>query len=436
MADVRPLRGIRYASQVIADLGQVICPPFDVISPEAQARYYERHPYNMIRLELGQEYADDTTLNNRYTRAARTFAEWRKAGVLQQEAAPCYYLYQQRFTYGGQSYTRTGLLARVRLEPWSARVVLPHELTLSKPKDDRLHLMRACAANFSPIMAWYDDPQARMRRLLSSYAEGALVQTRDEVHEEHRLHPISDPAQIALIADFFSERQLYIADGHHRYETALAYREEIRELHRGLDPEDGANFVMMVLIDVDDPGLLVLPTHRLLRNLSAEQMQRLSEPHLGRFFALQALATTEREGGTLFARLAEAGQQGPAFGLLVGEQAWLLTLNEVGRARMQESGHAEEWNALDVAVAQRLILEELLGLSAEDIRGGGYLRYTHEPQEALQALPRGEAQAVILLNATPVRQTCAVARADERMPQKSTYLYPKLASGLVINPLW
>jgi uncharacterized protein (DUF1015 family) len=434
MADVRPLRGIRYATDAVADLGQVICPPFDVISPEAQARYYERHPYNMIRLELGQSYPDDTALNNRYTRAARTFAEWRQQGLLRQEAVPCYYLYQQTFSHEGQRYTRTGLVARVRLEPWEARVVLPHELTLSKPKDDRLQLMRACAANFSPIMAWYEDPQARIRRLLAPYGERAEVQIRDEVGEEHRLQPISDAHQIELIRDFFRERQLYIADGHHRYETALAYREELRALRRDLDEEDAANFVMMVLIDMDDPGLLVLATHRLLHSLPEERLRALTPESLARYFDLEQLPAAERS--RLPARLVEAGQQRPSFGLLLPEQAWLLMLNERGRARMQESGHTEAWNALDVAVAHRLILEELLGLSAEDLSAGRYVRYTHELAEALQALPRGEAQAVLLLNPTPVRQVCAVARADERMPQKSTYLYPKLASGLVINPLW
>jgi uncharacterized protein (DUF1015 family) len=421
---------------VVSDLGQVLCPPFDVISPEAQERYYARHPYNMIRLELGRELPDDTTLNNRYTRAARTFAEWRKEGVLRQDTVPSYYLYQQRFSYGGQSYTRTGLVARVRLEPWSARVVLPHELTLSKPKDDRLQLMRACAANFSPIMAWYEDPQARLRRLLQPYAEQAEVQVRDELADEHRLQPITDRQQLGLIQDFFSQRQLFIADGHHRYETALSYREEIRELHRGLDPEDGANFVMMVLIDVDDPGLLVLPTHRLLTGLSAEQLERLAPASLGRYFQVERLEGETGHDATVISRLAEAGQTVPAFALLTPAGSWLLRLSEDGRARMAESGRAPAWNALDVAIAHRLLLEDLLGLSTEDVRAGRYLRYTHETEEALAALPRGLAQAVLLLNPTPVRQICEVARADERMPQKSTYLYPKLASGLVINPLW
>src|ERR1700730_295181 len=215
MAEVRPLRGERYASERMGDLAQVVTPPFDVISKEAQARYYERHPQNVIRLELGQEYPTDNSLNNVYTRAAATYSEWRLQGVLRQEAVPCYYCYQQTFSYGGQKYTRTSLLSRVRLEPWEARVVLPHENTLAKAKEDRLKLFRACATNISPIMSLYEDPQGRMRRLLNGYAPNAEIQVVDEAGEEHRLQPITDAQQIALIQDFFAQRQLYIADGHH-----------------------------------------------------------------------------------------------------------------------------------------------------------------------------------------------------------------------------
>ena len=282
MANVQPLRGIRYNSEAVGNLAQIITPPYDVISEEAQAKYYARNPYNIIRLELGLDEPGDTSLNNRYTRAATTFAEWRVNSILQQEATRCYYVYQQIFTHNAQTYTRTSLLARVHLEPWSARIVLPHEHTMAKPKDDRLKLLRACVTNLSPIMSLYNDPQDRIRRLLSSYVENVEVQITDEVNEKHRLHPITDEHQIALIQNFFTERQLYIADGHHRYETALNYREEVRAMHRKLDPKDAANFVLMALTDIDDPGLLVLPTHRLLFGLSQDALKRLTSQQLAR----------------------------------------------------------------------------------------------------------------------------------------------------------
>ncbi len=189
MADVRPLRGIRYAPEAVPDLAEVVTPPFDVISEEAQERYYARHPLNIIRAELGKIAPEDTTLDNRYTRAARTLAEWRQKGVLRQDAQPAYYAYQQTFQHGGQSYTRTSLCARVRLEPWEKHVVLRHEFTRKKDKDDRLQLLRACSVNLSPIMSMYSDPQGRMRRLLGEYLEHPAVQLTDEAGEGHRLHP-------------------------------------------------------------------------------------------------------------------------------------------------------------------------------------------------------------------------------------------------------
>lgn len=435
MADIRPLRGIRYVRERVGDLTQVVAPPYDVISKEAQSIYYARNPYNIIRLELGQEEPGDNTLDNVYTRAAATFSQWRLHNILRQDPTPYFYLYQQRFTYGGQTYTRTSLMARVRLEPWSARVVLRHEHTLAKAKKDRLQLFRACAANFSPVMSMYDDPQGCIRRLLSSYAAHPTIQIVDEVGEEHRFHPITDAKQIALIQDFFSQRQLYVADGHHRYETALAYREEILAQRKELHPDDAVNFVMMALIDVDDPGMLVLPTHRILFGLSADALSRLSGELLAQYFTVQPLETV-KTSEALLKRLAEAGETQPSFVISTKDSAWLLSLNEQGRRRMEQTGRTAAWNALDVAVAHTLVLEELLGLSAADMTAGTHVRYVQEAEEALQVVQRGEAQLALLLNGTRVRQICDVALADDRMPQKSTYFYPKLITGLVMNPLW
>jgi uncharacterized protein (DUF1015 family) len=435
MADVRPLRALRYASEKISDLAQVITPPYDVISPAAQAKYYERSPYNIIRLELGKEEPTDNTLNNVYTRAAATLAEWRLQSILQQDAAPGYYLYQQNFAYGGQHFTRTSLLARVRLEAWSSRVILPHENTLAKAKDDRLKLYRACSTNLSPIMSLYDDPQGRIRRLLNSYAENAAIQIVDEVGEEHRLQPITDEQQVALIQDFFAQRQLYIADGHHRYETGLAYRAEIQEQRGTLHPDDAVNFTLMALIDVEDPGMLVLPTHRLLFGLSQQTLAELSAQRLAQYFSVQALEGVDTSDA-LQNQLAQAGQQGTAFVVKSADQTLLLQLNEQGRRRMEQSGHTPAWNVLDVAITQKLILEDVLGLRAEDMTAGTHVRYTHDSRQALQTVQSGEAQAALFLNGTPLRQVCDVAQADDRMPQKSTYLYPKLITGLVMNPLW
>jgi uncharacterized protein (DUF1015 family) len=435
MADVQPFRGLRYAREKVGDLAQIITPPFDVISKEAQVRYYERHPYNVIRMELGRQEPTDNDLNNVYTRTTVTLSEWRLQNILYQEALPCYYLYQQRFTYGGQTFTRTSLLARVRLEPWSARVVLPHEHIRTKDKEDRLNLLRACAANLSPIMCMYEDPQQQIRQLLSSYADNPEIQIVDEVGEEHRLHPITDPELMMLIHNFFVSRQLYIADGHHRYTTALQYRDEVHQQRKELHPMDGVNFVLMALIDIEDPGWLVLPTHRILFDLSQDTLTTLSRQQLEQYFKVQVIESQETSEQIL-ANLAQAGQKHTSLVLKTQEQTLLLSINEQGKARMAQSGHSAAWNELDVAIVQTLILEEHLGLSAEDIAAGRSIRYSHDMQETWQALQSQEAQAILLLNGIPLRQVCDVAQADDRMPQKSTYLYPKLATGLVMNPLW
>jgi len=435
MADVQPFRGLRYTREKVGDLAQIITPPFDVISKEAQARYYERHPYNVIRLELGRQEPTDDTLNNVYTRAAVTLSEWRLQDILCQEALPCYYLYQQRFTYAGQTSTRTSLLARVRLESWSARVVLPHEHIRTKDKEDRLNLLRACSTNLSPIMCMYEDHQEEIRRLLSNYANKPEIQIVDEVGEEHRLHPITDPELMILIHNFFAPRQLYIADGHHRYTTALQYRDEVHQQRLELHPMDGVNFVLMALIDIEDPGWLVLPTHRILSDLSRDAVNTLSQQQLAQYFTVQALDTQESSEKVL-AKLAQTGQQQLSLVLKTQEQTLLLSINEQGKERMARSGHSAAWNELDVAIVQTLILEEQLGLSPEDIAAGRYVRYSHDTRSTWQALQSQDAQAIILLNGIPLRQVCDVAQADDRMPQKSTYLYPKLATGLVINPLW
>ncbi|HYA99919.1 MAG TPA: DUF1015 domain-containing protein [Ktedonobacteraceae bacterium] len=435
MADVQPLQGIRYNHTISGNCADIVTPPYDVISEEAQANYYARNPYNIIRLELGKDEPDDSSLNNRYTRAATTFAEWRVNSILQQDTIPSYYLYQQKFSYNARTYTRTSLLARVRLEPWSTRVVLPHEHTLAKPKDDRLKLLRACVTNLSPIMSLYDDPQARMQKLLSSYAEKAEVHFTDEVNEAHILHPITDTNHIGLIQNFFAERQLYIADGHHRYETALNYREEVRAMHRTLDAKDAANFVLMALTDVDDPGLLVLPTHRLVSGLHQDALNKLTSQQLARYFTVSVLDKSESHE-ELLQRLAEMGNVKPTLLLRTMQNGWLLSINDAGKARMEQSGHSEAWNELDVAIVHTLILEDTLGLKAEDMTAGMHIRYTRDAHKALEAVQTGEVQASLILKPTRVGQICNVAIADDRMPQKSTYFYPKLITGLVMNPLW
>ncbi len=443
MADIRPLPGIRYAPEV--DLAEVVTPPYDVISPEAQGHYYERSPQNIIRLELGMEQPDDDALDNRYSRAALTFAEWRLNGVLQQDA-PSLYLYEQRFTALGAERRRLSLLARVRLEPWEAGVILPHERTLSKPKDDRLKLTRACAATLSPIMALYDDPKGALAKTFAgARRRKPPIAFTDEAGEEHRLWAVRDAAQFEAVRQFFQDRQLYIADGHHRYETALAYRDETREMRRELAPDDAANFTLMALSAIEDPGLLVLPTHRIVRGLDMERLASLSD-ELGAHFSVEPLDTLDT--AIITAALASpetTGQRAPTttLALIAPDGARILRLTEAGRAAMTARvgpnvGASAAWRALDVAILHELVLNQALGVSDEAIRAGESVSYTRDAEAAIAAVRAGAegAQLAILLTPTPPAAIRDVARAGDRMPQKSTYFYPKLITGLVINPLW
>lgn len=433
MADIRPFAGIQYAPELGPHLAALVTPPYDVISPEAQVAYYDRHPNNIIRLELGLDEPGDDTLNNRYTRAAATFADWRLRGVMRQDARPAMYLYRQRFQRGGKDYWRASLLARVRLEPWEAGVVLPHEKTMAKPKSDRLKLLRACAANLSPIMALYQDEQETLQQLFKALNEfSPEVDFTDEAGEDHWLLPITDEAHIRTIQDFFVEQRLYIADGHHRYETALAYRDELREMRKDLHPEDAANFVLMSLSAFEDPGVVILPTHRLVKGVAAERVRGLAES-LKPFFTVEALPASVSATQALEALSAEGDA---AFVLVMAEQTFRLQARPDVAQRMAATGRSSAWQALDVAILQTLALEEGLGLDAEAMTGGDFLTYLRDADAAVAAVQQGKAQLAALVRSTRVEQLRDVAAAGDRMPQKSTYFYPKLITGLVINPLW
>ncbi len=439
MADVRALPGIRYADT--NRLAALVTPPYDVISPDAQTRYYERDPHNIIRLELGRDEQGDDELNNKYTRAATAFAEWRLNGVLAQDA-PALYLYEQRFTANDREHTRSSIVARVRLEPWEAGVVLPHERTLSKPKEDRLKLLRATAANLSPIMTLYDDPQGELTALLAAARETPpTADFTDEAGESHRLWMLGDAALAQQVAAFFRDRQLYIADGHHRYETALAYREERRAQLKGLEPEDAANFTFMALSAVEDPGLVVLPTHRILTDLEPERAADLSRT-AGAFFDVAPLDAETPQAA--IAALADAGQDGRTATVVAGPSGLLLfRLTDAGHRAMEELsgedvGASPAWRSLDLAVLHELLLRRSLGVTPEMVRSGQHVTYTRSAEDALHALhsrPDGTTLAV-LVNPTPPAAIRDVARAGDRMPQKSTYFYPKLITGLIINPVW
>lgn len=431
MADVRPFRALRYDPAVAGDPARLIAPPYDVIGPEEQRRLYAASPYNVVRLEYGEERAGDAPGHDRYARAAADLRRWREEGALVLDEHPRFYVYEQEFTHEGRR-RRRALLAVVRLEPWERGVILPHERTLPRPKEDRLRLLRSVRTNVSPVFGLYRNRSA-LGELIEPEGSPLLEATTPD-GQRHRLLVVPHDRERA-IREAFASRAIYIADGHHRYETALAYRDERRAQATRWTGEEPENFVLMALVAADDSGLVVLPTHRLLRPpvVPHDLAARLS-----RFFDIEDVTPKSWDGTALLrllARLAAAGRETVAFGALgLEEQRYhlLRLLSFEAVEPLLPPDKPAVWRRLDVAVLQHVVLKACLGIDESAVAAGEVVSYTEDAEQARAAVERGRARLAFLLNPTPVDQILAVADAGERMPQKSTYFYPKLATGLAL----
>ncbi|MCX6023839.1 MAG: DUF1015 domain-containing protein [Chloroflexi bacterium] len=436
MAELRPFAGVRYDTTVAGPLEALLAPPYDVISPTEQAALYAASPYNIIRIEYGQGSPDDNESENRYTRAVADLRAWLASGSLAQDAAPSFYLIRHSFEVNGRARSRRELLAAVRLEEWDRMVVRPHELTLAGPKVDRLNLMRAVSANTSPIYSLYPDGDGQLSRLLdTAETSPPAVEAPEWKGAGFKLWVISDPATVSGIQNALVESPLYIADGHHRYETALAYQREQRAADPAPTPDAPYNSVMMSLTAAEDPGLRILPLHRLVRGLNPETrdglLARLSEIYDVKMMSLPAPQDIED-------MLAEEGGSSPAFALagLPPDQLALLTPRDVSalRSAVMPDDWSDGLRGLDVALLHRSILTPLLdrGPLEADL---GLLAFSHDTAETLHFVASGEYQIAFLVNPTRPDQVMAVADAQEKMPQKSTFFYPKLPTGLVLRLL-
>jgi uncharacterized protein (DUF1015 family) len=433
VADFRPFRGLRYNPSVAGSLGDLIAPPFDVISAEAQDLLHERSPFNVIRLEYGRD--GGPTGDDRYRRAARILREWRDAGVLALDERPSFYLYEQEFEHDGARHHRRSIIGRVRLEPWDAGVILPHEHTMSGPKQDRLRLLRACRTDISPIFSLYrSDGGQALAWCSAASGDVAPAEAVDSAGQTHRLWVVDEPLTVQRLERHFEERVLYIADGHHRYETALTYRDERQEAEVQWSGDEPENFVLMALTAADDPGLLILPIHRLVQPLDRPADLRMA---LNDFFAL---SVPEGEQGqqplaALLSELATARGDAATFGGIgiEPERPLMLTLRDrTAIERLMPRGHSDAWRMLDVNVLQYGLLQPLLGIDVETVRAGGHVAFTESAEEAWQAVETGRMPLAFLLNPTRADEIFAVADAGDRMPQKSTFFFPKLGTGLVL----
>lgn len=433
MADVRPFRALRYDPAVAGDPSRLIAPPYDIIDAEEQRRLYAASPYNVVRLDYGEERPDDVPGRDRYARAAANLRRWRQEGILVWDERPRFYVYEQEFTYAGRR-RRRALLAAVRLEPWERGVILPHERTFPKPKEDRLRLMRSVRADLSPVFGLYRDRDAL--EPLVEPSGPPLLEAKTPDGQRHLLFAL-DHSREHDIVRAFAGRSIYIADGHHRYETALAYREEMRLAAASWSGDEPENFVLMALVAADDPGLVALPTHRLLRPpVTPHDLL----PRLSRFFDIEDATPRSWDGTALLrlvARVAAAGRETVAFGALGIEEQRYHLLRLASPEAVDPVMPPEKpavWKHLDVAVLQYAILKACLGIDEAAVAGGDVVSYTEDAERARLAVEQGAARLAFLVNPTRVEQVLAVADAGERMPQKSTYFFPKLATGLAIYP--
>jgi uncharacterized protein (DUF1015 family) len=433
MAEIIPFKALRYDPEHVK-LEDVLTQPYDKITPEMQTKYYEKSPHNLVRIILGKAGETDTDAFNVYSRAKEYLHDWRSDGILKQDSEPALYAYSQTFAIPGTRdlSERRGLIALGRLHDYSDGVVFRHEQTLSKPRADRLNLLRATRAHFGQIFMLYSDPQEKIDALLKSKTEeDPDTSILDEYETLHRIWRIQDPALIGAVQQVMHDKKLLIADGHHRYETALNYRNERHAQSGSTDPNAPYEFVMMTLIPMESRGLVILPTHRIVHGLPNFDREQMLEA-AAQFFDIDRIdMRTESRSATTM--LSQAGENGTAFVAITRQGSYLL------RAKTNVIEDAlkhlpQLQRGLDVVQLHRILLERILGISEEAIRNQENVRYERDAFEAISWVRQG-ANVAFLMNPAKIQQVSDIAFAGEVLPQKSTDFYPKLLSGLTIYAL-
>ena len=432
LAEIRPFHGIHYNPSLVKDLTRVICPPYDVISPELQLELYQRNDNNFVRIEFGREMPQDGDTDNMYTRAANILENWLEGNILLKDSRPAIYLHEHRFTYGAREYCRRGIICRIKLEEWNKMVVRPHEGTYSRARSDRLSILWTLQANTSPIMALYEDSGKSIAGILDVESKGQpFIETSDKNGESQWLRAIEDPTTIDRLSQCFQSQPVYIADGHHRYESALTYR---RERHFGNSTEHAEepyDYVMMSLVEFNDPGLLILPAHRLVRGVTKSKLASLVSG-LDSVFTVRKIPTENRTPDEVFKLLSEKSGQGTSlilYGLLPEYYLQLQTRKDITINQVLPNLHTDYNQEFSVSIVDHLILEGIMGFTPETL--GSLLSYTSDAGEAINLVSSQEYQLAFLVNPVRPSDIKSVADCGGRMPKKSTYFYPKLPAGLV-----
>ena len=433
MADILPFAALRYDPQRVS-LAQVVTQPYDKITPNMQERYYAASPYSLVRIILGRHLPQDNTEENVYTRAATSFRGWQAKGILRQDSAASLYVYSQRFTAPEtkKEHERRSFIALGHLEDYSAKIVFRHEQTLARPKADRLELLRATRAHFGQLFMLYEDSGEIDSLLASSVKEAPDIEVADEYGVVHRVWQISDPALIDCARVRMSDKKLIIADGHHRYETAINYRNERREQAKSSSGNAPHEYAMMTFVNMNSPNLLILPTHRVVHGLASFSPD-------GFLASVRSLFDVEEldpglNGAKATSILREQGDTATALLAILPDRSLLLK-NLKPAASQFLSGLSKRQRGLDVAQLHKCLLEGVLKLSEESIRNQQNLSYIRDAGEAISRVREGRANVAFLMNPCRIGQVRDIAFAGEVMPQKSTDFYPKLLSGLTIYAL-
>jgi len=433
MADILPFRALRYNLERVA-AQQVVTQPYDKITPAMQDRYYGANPYNLVRIILGKQEPADNATSNVYTRAAAFGKGWRAQGILRQDQTPSLYAYSQTFLApSGKSFERKGFIGLGRVEDYAAKIVYRHEQTLAKPKADRLQLLRATRVHYEQLFLLYED-SGEVDSLLAAGREGSpTIDVQDEYGVAHRVWQISDPVTTTAVRESMADKKLVIADGHHRYETALTFRDECRagSGEAGNTPAP-YEYVMMTFVNMNDPGLLVLPTHRVVHSLPGFAVDEF-QSECRRYFAVEEIDPA-LDAGRAAEILRDSGRAGTALLAVSANRAFVMHAPKAAGAQFM-AGLSPRQQALDVVQLHKCILEGVLKLSEESIRNQQNLSYLREAEEALAQVRKGTANIAFLMNPCRVQQVRDVAFAGEVMPQKSTDFYPKLLSGLTAYAL-
>jgi uncharacterized protein (DUF1015 family) len=438
MAELKPFEMVNYSPDYSDVLSNLITPPYDVISPKDQEFFYNLHPYNIIRLVLGKQHDNDTASDNRHTRAAVTLNKWILEKTLVRKRKPCFAIYQMDFEEPqGVRKRLDGLIGLVKVEDYGVNKVLPHEKTYSGPKKDQLELIRACKANFTPIQAMFDDPEDVICGLSRPFMESKPDQEAvDSNGTTHRTWSVCEEDSVQKIVSFLKDKSFLIADGHHRYETALAYRREI-ENQNPFSVDQSHKYVMMFLTSMSHPGLVILPAHRMLKDIKNLD-QKASLSRLNDNFIVQEFDFNGRDlesiSRQISSELLQYAELGGYFGMVInGEKKfYLLGLKHLQTAVSKVNQNiSEALIKLDVTMLRELVLGHGFGLDEENSET--HMRYTPSIPDAIEKAVTGEVRISFILNPTRVDQMRRAAELGQKMPHKSTYFYPKISSGLVLN---